>query len=95
VDRGYHFIGAKISRSRAPGCLAVTHGQIEFEWRHLMEKLRARNPEWLGGIAAVKNPQPHPLFRVVRGNVEQWEKGASLPDFFAGTEPVFENRKRS
>ncbi|MDH4191978.1 MAG: pyrimidine dimer DNA glycosylase/endonuclease V [Betaproteobacteria bacterium] len=80
VDRGYHFVGAKISRSRAPGLLAVARGQLAFEWHHLIEKLRARDPEWLARISTVKNPQPHPLFRVVRGNVAQWEKAASPPN---------------
>ena len=79
VNRGYHFAGAKISRSRALSLLAVARGQLEFEWHHLMEKLRARDPEWLERISTVKNPQPHPLFRVVGGNVAQWEKGASPP----------------
>jgi hypothetical protein len=39
VNRGYLFVAAKISRSRARGCLTVTRGQLEFEWHHLMEKL--------------------------------------------------------
>ena len=80
VNRGYHFLDTKISRSRAPGHLAVARGQLEFEWHHLMEKLRARDPEWLARISTVKNPQPHPLFRVVGGNVAHWEKGASPPN---------------
>ncbi|PIP82950.1 MAG: DNA lyase [Elusimicrobia bacterium CG_4_9_14_3_um_filter_62_55] len=57
VNRGYHFAGAKISRSRASGCLAVPRGQLEFEWHHLMEKLRVRDPGWLARISTVKNPQ--------------------------------------
>ena len=39
VNRGYLFTASKISRSRAPGYLTVTRGQLEFEWHHLMEKL--------------------------------------------------------
>ncbi|MGQ0578152.1 MAG: pyrimidine dimer DNA glycosylase/endonuclease V [Betaproteobacteria bacterium] len=77
VNRGYLFAVAKISRSQAPGCLTVTRGQLEFEWRHLMQKLRARDPEWRARLATVKTPQPHPLFRVVRGNIADWEKDAS------------------
>jgi len=80
VNRGYQFAVAKISRSRAPGHLAVTRGQLEFEWHHLMEKLRVRDPEWLSRLSTVKTPKPHSLFRVVRGDVAQWEKGASPPN---------------
>src|SRR3990170_466608 len=64
VKRGYRFTAGKISRSRAPGRLVVTRGQLEFEWQHLMEKLGTRDPKWRARLAAVKTPQPHPLFRV-------------------------------
>lgn len=79
VKRGYHFAGAKISRARARGRLAVARGQLEFEWHHLMEKLKRRDPERFARISTVKKPQPHPLFRVVRGTVAPWEKGAWPP----------------
>jgi hypothetical protein len=75
VTRGYHFDGSKISRSRAAGQLDVTRGQLQFEWCHLMEKLRARNPQWRATLAAVKRPQPHPLFRAHSGPQADWEKG--------------------
>lgn len=74
MNRGYHFAGAKISRARESNYLSVTRGQLAFEWHHLTEKLRTRDPAWLARISTVKNPQPHPLFRVVRGSVAQWEK---------------------
>ena len=78
VIRGYRFAAKKISRSRAFGYLTVTHGQLEFEWHHLMEKLRTRDPRWRARLARVKRPQPHPLFRAHRGDVAKWEKGAPL-----------------
>ena len=75
VTRGYHFDGRKISRSRASGQFDVTRGQLQFEWSHLMEKLRARNPQWRANLETVKRPQQHPLFRVHRGPQAEWEKG--------------------
>jgi hypothetical protein len=84
VIRGYQFARAKISRSRASGSLAVTHGQLEFEWHHLIAKVRERDPKWLARIATVKHPQPHPLFRVVRGNVAHWERGVPQPILAGG-----------
>lgn len=75
VIRGYRFAAGKIARSKVSGRLAVTRGQIEFEWRHLTEKLKTRDPQWLARLGSVRAPQPHPLFRVVRGDVAEWEKG--------------------
>jgi len=75
VARGYHFDGRKISRLRASGQFYVTRGQLQFEWDHLMNKLRARNPRWSANLEAVKRPQQHPLFRVHRGPPAAWEKG--------------------
>lgn len=78
-SRGYRFAAEKIGRSRSSGHLTVTRGQLRFEWHHLIEKLRARDPHWLARLATAKTPHPHPLFRVVRGNVAQWEKAAAPP----------------
>lgn len=72
--RGYRFAADKIARSRAGRRLTVTRGQLEFEWRHLLRKLRARDPGRQARLARVKSPGAHPLFRVVRGPMAQWEK---------------------
>ena len=74
--RGYRFAAARIDRARARRRIAVTRGQLAFEWRHLARKLRRRDPRWGGRLAAVKTPRPHPLFRAVPGGVAAWEKGA-------------------
>ena len=88
MSRGYHFSASKIGRSRPPGRLAVTRGQLEFEWRHLMKKLMVRDPERRARLEKVRRPQPHPLFSVSRGGVAEWEKVA-LP----GRLPQRTNRK--
>jgi len=75
LARGYHFDGRKIGRSQASGQLAVTQGQLQFEWWHLMEKLGARNPQWRAKLEAVERPRQHPSFRVRRGPQAEWEKG--------------------
>jgi hypothetical protein len=74
ATRGYRFAAERISRARARTQLTVTRGQLEFEWQHLLEKLRMRDPERLAQLSEVKSPRPHPLFRVVRGGVAQWER---------------------
>ena len=75
VSRGYNFAREKISRSRAAGRLTVSRGQLDFEWQHLMEKLRTRDPARRAELIRLSAPQPHPLFRVVAGGIAQWEKG--------------------
>jgi len=74
TTRGYRFAAEKITRVRAFDRLAVSRGQLELEWLHLLGKLRARDPQRLARLSAVKRPQAHPLFRVVRGDVAHWEK---------------------
>jgi hypothetical protein len=75
VARGYRFAEERIHRARTRGQLTVTRAQLEFEWRHLLEKLRVRDPQRLAELRKVKRPQPHPMFRVVRGGVAPWERG--------------------
>lgn len=72
VARGYHFDEGKIV-SRAPAeRIDVTEGQLTFEAAHLRAKLEVRDPARLAELPQV--PGPHPLFRVIPGGVEDWEK---------------------
>jgi hypothetical protein len=75
TQRGYEFDKSKV-RGGKPGIerIRVTSGQIEFEWKHLMKKLRTRDPERRKTIAGEKSPRLHALFRVRPGPVEDWER---------------------
>jgi len=75
VSRGFRFVGRKISSARGAGIIAVTRGQVEHERHHLMAKLAIRDPEFYDRLGHVERPRTHPLFRVVPGSIEQWEKG--------------------
>ena len=76
VARGYQFEHGKIRRPRSRGRMTVTRGQVAFEWRHLMAKLRRRDPALHAKLAPIKHPRPHPFFRIVPGPIEPWEKTA-------------------
>ena len=76
--RGYAFAKEKISRATVKGRMPVTRGQLRYEWRHLRTKLTRRDPAWLARLGRA-SPQPHPLFRVVPGPVERWERVAVRP----------------
>ena len=43
VARGYAFDRNKIQVTAEPATLVVTSGQLDYEWMHLMNKLKARN----------------------------------------------------
>lgn len=53
--------------------IAVTTGQMSYEWQHLRTKVAARDPEWFHRISAIADPHPHPMFVVRQGPVEDWE----------------------
>jgi hypothetical protein len=71
--RGYRFDAAKIGCCTEGASMPVTRGQLNYELAHLRIKLELRNPAALQLIAAVCEPEPHPLLKVVPGDVEVWE----------------------
>lgn len=72
--RGYAFDARKAGPQRATHSIAVTSGQLEYEWDHLLRKLSARNPAVYRQWRSVVRPDAHPLMRPCRGAVEPWEK---------------------
>ena len=74
LARGYRFDRGRIGSSAAVGRIPVTRGQIELEWEHLRAKLERRDPARAARCEAVTFPATHPLFRVVSGGVEAWER---------------------
>ena len=48
--------------------------QLRFERDHLMAKLRIRDPAAARRLTKIGSPEPHPLFQVVPGGVESWER---------------------
>src|SRR5215467_6690916 len=72
--RDYEFNTAKIARRKFKGQICETDGQLLYEWKHLRKKLRARSPRKYREIRSIKVPEPHPLFQIVPGNIQDWEK---------------------
>lgn len=73
VRRGYAFDPTKLRPNSAVRSIAVTSGQLDYEWHHLSKKLKSRSPAAIMELQS-ELPEPHPLFVVVAGNVEPWEK---------------------
>ena len=74
LARGYRFDGDLIGSAGARGRIPVRRGQLEHEWEHLKAKLGRRDPARAARCEAVAFPAAHPLFRVVPGGVEAWER---------------------
>lgn len=76
--RGYRFDRSRILQPKARARLYETRGQLLHEWAHLQSKLRRRAAELCARFDGLDCPQAHPLFRITRGSVREWEK-AELP----------------
>ena len=72
--RGYSFSADKICSQEQAGKIAVTKGQVEYEWQHFLRKMKERSPEIFRSSRKVSMPNHHPLFRVKAGGKEEWEK---------------------
>ena len=62
--------------------LTVTKGQLEYEMYHLQKKLAVRDTKkfienkgvFFGEEICGEKIESHPLFRVVEGDIEKWER---------------------
>jgi hypothetical protein len=76
VSRGYNFSREKIQAVDEQGIrLVSTHGQLMYEWEHLKQKLKQRDPKRYEAAAAISEPEAHPMFDLIAGGVESWEAG--------------------
>ena len=73
-SRGYHFDVSKIASGRFLGQIPETEGQLRHEWKHLKAKLKARAPHLNRKLQEVTQPEAHPLFRIVAGEMRDWER---------------------
>lgn len=71
--RGYKFNKAKIANKVLASKVKVTSGQVAYEYQHLLNKLRVRDPERYWVFKSVNIVEVHPLFDVVEGPIESWE----------------------
>jgi hypothetical protein len=72
--RGYSFNRRKIGPGRRGVAVRATRGQLAYEWQHLLRKLRVRDPRLHARLCRHARPQAHPLFEIVHGGVESWER---------------------
>lgn len=74
VRRGYTFDRSKIVHTSNGPQIIVTRGQVQYEWHHFMRKISLRDSNRHKTYRKVPFPDVHPLFSVVEGEVESWER---------------------
>jgi len=72
--RGYKFDINKIKYRHSRLKIKVTRGQIKYEFKHLLKKLRKRNKELFLKYKNKLRIKPNPVFKIIKGKVEKWEK---------------------
>lgn len=75
-ERGYKFDSSKIEfgLTLISEKMDVTSGQVNYEFNHLMEKLKQRDPNKYRRLCGIKKIEIHPMFNMKTGSIEAWEK---------------------
>ena len=75
IRRGYNFDLSKISPCESrPHSLLLPDKQLEYEFLHLLDKLKERSPRQYSLLRQTAVPLPHPLFQITPGDICSWEK---------------------
>ena len=64
-ERGYNFDRSKIENKYYRGKISVTNGQLDFEFTHLLGKLKKRDPELYVELRKIKRIKLNPIFSKV------------------------------
>ena len=75
LRRNYNFDLKKIANTGFEETIILTSGQLEFEWYHLLAKLKLRELSLYGKLQSLKGPEVHPIFHLEKGKVAAWELG--------------------
>src|SRR5579872_1302048 len=73
-ERGHHFDVSKIKMPRGIVTIPVTKGQLAYEFTHLKQKLRQRDPKRLEWISKSEPVKVNSTFKAVEGPIAPWER---------------------
>lgn len=73
AERNYNFNERKAGKKSRVKKIPVTSGQVAFEYKHLLRKLKNRDKNKLNKIKHLTYIHTHPLFLRSKGKVESWE----------------------
>lgn len=76
--RSYRFDRSKITRfSKSKARMDVSSDQMKYEFTHLLKKLHIRDKVKFGQLKNLKRLKPHPIFKMRRGKIADWERISS------------------
>jgi hypothetical protein len=73
-NRNFNFDQDKIGPIAHKNVIPVTDGQINYEFEHLLKKLKERDKIRYHLLKNNKDIELNPLFTIVSGKIESWEK---------------------
>ncbi|MDP8201421.1 MAG: pyrimidine dimer DNA glycosylase/endonuclease V [Candidatus Tenebribacter burtonii] len=73
-NRNYSFDKRKFAEITDVEQINVTIEQINYERKHLLYKLKTRDEKKYDEIIKIFNFETHPLFNLIEGEIELWEK---------------------
>jgi hypothetical protein len=71
--RNYKFNRQKIATNAQCSSIQVTEGQLKYEFKHLLNKLKVRDSVRYKELKSIKEIKTHPLFTKIEGGIEVWE----------------------
>lgn len=71
--RDYHFDKSKFVEVDCCEHIDITSGQMDYEVKHLLKKLKVRDEKRYNDLVGVSKFDIHPLFNLIEGGVEPWE----------------------
>jgi DUF4097 and DUF4098 domain-containing protein YvlB len=73
VSRNFNFDIQKINWHFKKSKLTVTTGQLNYEVKHLLVKLKNRDLNKYEELKTNSTFDIHPLFKLINGDIERWE----------------------
>ncbi|MBN2616991.1 MAG: DNA lyase [Spirochaetales bacterium] len=73
LQRGFNFDKSKFIYIDKINLIDVTSGQINYEFKHLLQKLEKRSNNYYMAIKNTIDIELHPIFKLVNGEIASWE----------------------
>jgi hypothetical protein len=73
LSRQYNFDKQKVDWGFLPASLPLTKGQLQYESIHFLNKIKGRDPKRYKELEPLLSFDPHPLFHLIDGDIEDWE----------------------
>lgn len=74
IKRDYCFDSSKIGINKKLKKIPITSDQIQYEFKHLLKKLKERDAIRYNNLKDYENIELFPDFKEIPGTIETWEK---------------------